>query len=157
LERHSSIDIDDLDAFLNFAMREIIRLTGIDPDNEEVWKEISNQIRNEPLVLDVNELRTTTIFTLCEVFCDRFENGAILDHCRETIEKLHDHPATPLVRGDAPPRGAAIVYAGCQNANLIRPGKGGSPITKEISFFFGIERSSIRNKVTTLKKYLSGR
>lgn len=97
-------------------------------------------------MLDVNELRTTTIFTLCEEFCDRFENGAILDHCRETIEKLHDHPATPLVQGDAPHWGAAIVYAGCQNAGLIRPGKGGSPIAKEISFFFGFELQSIQNK-----------
>jgi hypothetical protein len=155
--REAGIDIDDLDAFFNFAMREIIWLTGIDPDNEEIWKDISNQIRNEPLVLDVNELRTTTIFTLCEEFCDRFEDGAILDHCRETIEKLHDHPATPLVRGDAVLWGAAIVYAACQNADLIRPGKGGSSIAKEISFFFGIERSSIRNKVTALKKYLSDR
>lgn len=137
-------------------MREIIRLTGIDPDNEEIWKEISNQIRNEPLVLDVHELRTTTIFTLCEEFCDRFEDGAILDHCRETIAKLHDHPATPLVRGDAALWGGDDRIRGLPECKSDPAGKGRISHCKGDQFFLRLRAVIDPEQAATLKALLPG-
>ena len=154
--QEAGIDTDDLDAFFNFAMREIVRMAGMDPDSEEVREELSDLIEGELLKPGAVELRVAMILIRCEDFCNRFEDGTVLERCRGIIADLFDHPTAPLSRGDGVLWSAAIVYAACRDANLIGPGRSGSSLPQEIGSFFGVERSSIRNKVTALKKLLPG-
>ena len=155
--QEAGIDTNDMDAFFNFTMREIVRMAGMDPDSEEVQKELSSLLADELLKSGADDLRAATILVQCTDFCNRFEDDTILDRCREIIRDIFDHPAAPLSRGDVVLWSAAIVYVACREANLIRSGRGGSSLTQDIGFFFGFERSSIQNKAKVLKKLLSGR
>ena len=129
----------------------------MDPDNEEVRRELSGMLKAETLKTGADSLRAAAIVVRCEDFCNRFPDETIPERCRGIIKDLFDHPAAPLSRGDGVLWSAAIVYAACRDANLIRPGRGGSPLAEEISSFFGFERSSIRKKATALKGFLPDR
>lgn len=151
------VNTNDLDEFSTFAVKELATLAGFDLENEEVQDELSSLIEGERPGASDDELRTAMIFIRCEDFCSRFDDETVLDRCKKITGDLFDHPATPLSRGDGVLWSAAIVYAACRDAGLIRPGKGGSPrLAEEIGLFFGFERSSIRNKAATLRKLLPG-
>jgi len=153
----AGVNTDDMDTFFNFAVREIVRMAGMDPDNEEVRRELSGMLKAETLKTGADSLRAAAILVRCEDFCNRFPDDTVPERCRGIVKDLFDHPAAPLSRGDGVLWSAAIVYAACRDANLIRPGRGGSPLAEEISSFFGFERSSIRNKATALKGFLPDR
>lgn len=150
----AGVDTDDLDAFFNFAVRELVEMAGFDLDNEEVQKELSNLLEGRTPEALAGNIRAAMIFERCEDFCQRFPDNTILEHCRRIVKDLFDHPAAPLARGDAVLWSAAIVYAACQDEDLIRPGRGAPPLGQEISSFFSVERASIRNKVRAMRAFL---
>jgi len=152
---NSGIDPDDMDAFFTFAMDEVIRLSGMDPQNEEIRNEIAGMLGNRALEAGRHDLIAVAILLRCEDFCSRFEDAAVFEGCRRILGELFDHPAAPLSRGNGILWSAAVVYAACRDADLIRPGRGGSPLAQEIASFFGLEISSIRSKVTALKGFLA--
>jgi hypothetical protein len=150
----AGVNTNDMNAFFNFAVRELVEMAGVDLDNEEVQKELSNLLEGGILEVDAEDLRVAMILARCEDFCKRFPDNTILEHCRRIVKDLFDHPAAPLARGDAVLWSAAIVYAACQDEDLIRPGRGAPPLGQEISSFFGVERASIRNKVRAMRAFL---
>ncbi|MDI6866547.1 DUF6398 domain-containing protein [Methanoculleus sp.] len=105
-------------------MREFAEMVGLDVENEEVQQEFSVLLDTGASELDIEGLRTTMIFIRCEDFCKRFNDDTVLERCRKILKDLFEHPAAPLSRGDAVLWSAAIVYAACQDENLIRTGKG---------------------------------
>ena len=149
------IDTGDVDAFFRFAVEEFAEMTGFDLDDEGIQKELSALFEGGMPDMHLEDLRIPIIFTKCEDFCRRFRDDTILECCSEILEDLLDHPSSPLMRGDAALWSAAIIYAVCQDMDLIRPGRGAPPIGQEISSFFGFSRSSIRNKVRTVRALLS--
>ncbi len=151
----SGIDMNDIDEFLDFAVKRLVEIAGFDLDDEEVQKGVTELLEGGALKENIDGLRAAMIFDRCENFCDRFEDETILEHCREIIIDLSDHPAAPLSRGDGALWSAAIVYAACQDENLIRAGRGSTSLGDEISSFFGFERASIRNKTRALRGFLS--
>jgi hypothetical protein len=144
-----------VDAFFRFAVEEFAEMTGFDLDDEGIQKELSALFEGGMPDMHLEDLRIPIIFTKCEDFCRRFRDDTILECCSEILEDLLDHPSSPLMRGDAALWSAAIIYAVCQDMDLIRPGRGAPPIGQEISSFFGFSRSSIRNKVRTVRALLS--
>ncbi|MDK2974202.1 MAG: hypothetical protein PWP08_573 [Methanofollis sp.] len=150
----TGINLNDMDAFLNFAMGEIIKMAGMDPDDENIRKELSGMLRDDRLEVGSDDLRAAMILIRCEEFCDRFEDETVVERCKEFIMDLLAHPAAPLSRGDGVLWSAALVYAACRDANLIRPGRGGPPLAQEIGSFFNLEVPSIRTRVTALRKLL---
>ncbi|GAB7016321.1 hypothetical protein JCM10550A_16890 [Methanogenium cariaci] len=91
----------------------------------------------------------------CEEFCAQIDDERVPQRCREILSVLITHPDAPLSRGGGVLWSAAIVYMACQNEGLIGRGKSGSTLPQEIAGFFDLELSSIRNKVTALKKRLA--
>jgi len=150
----AGVNTNDINAFFNFAMREFAEMVGLDVENEEVQQEFSVLLDTGASELDIEGLRTTMIFIRCEDFCKRFNDDTVLERCRKIFKDLFEHPAAPLSRGDAVLWSAAIVYAACQDENLIRTGKGAFFLEDEISYFLGFERASIRNKVRALRAFL---
>jgi len=55
--QEAGIDTNDMDAFFNFTMREIARMAGMDPDSEEVQKELSSLLADELLKSGADDLR----------------------------------------------------------------------------------------------------
>lgn len=150
----AGISITDIDASFAFAVKELARMAGIDPDDEEVRKRLSGLLDSGITEAFSSKLRATMIFGRCDEFCRRFKDDTILERCRRIFTALADHPAEPLLRGGGALWSAAIIYAACQDEDLIRPGKGAPPLGQEIGFFFGFERSSIRNKVRAMRALL---
>ena len=151
---NSGIDIGDIGAVFAFTSEELGKLSGLDPDNEIIQKEIANLFVNRMLNLGNDELHNAMIYNRCEDFCSQFEDDAILERCREIIMELSNHPAVPFSRGDEVLWSAAVVYAACQDQGLIRRGKGSPSLARDIGLFFGLELSSIRNKVRAMRAFL---
>ena len=146
----SDIDLGDLDAVINFAMKEILTIIGLDPDDEKL-----HHLTRDRSLDDYNDnLRITMIVARCEEFCDQFEDDNIIERCREIAEALSDHPDSPLLRGDPLLWSAGIIYAACQDTGLIRRGRGAPLIVEAISYTFGFERSSLQNKARALRTLL---
>lgn len=152
--KEAGISITDIDASFAFAVKELARMAGIDLDNKEVRERLSSLLDSGITEAFSSRLCVTMIFERCEDFCKRFKDDTILEHCRRIVTILSDHPTAPLLRGDGVLWSAAIVYAACQDEDLIRSGKGAPPLGQEISFFFGFERASIRNKVRAMRALL---
>ncbi|KUG21096.1 hypothetical protein ASZ90_009150 [hydrocarbon metagenome] len=152
--RDEGVDVKDRNSMLDFILREVTAMAGMDPDAEEYLGELKEMVLGNAAVLDIEHLRAEMILLRCEEFCSRLEDDTILDWCAALVKDLTAHPAPPLSRGDGVLWSAAIVYAACRDAGLIRRARGGSPLAQEISTFFDVRLSSIRNKVSGLKQYL---
>lgn len=107
------------------------------------------------IITSAATIRKTMIYLRCDEFCERFSDRAVSECCARLIGELADHPESPLVRGDQLLWSAAIIYTACQRENLIRRGKEGSQLGEEIALFFDIRLSSVRSKVSVMKKYLT--
>lgn len=151
----SGIDPADMDAFFTFAMEEVIWLSGMDPHDEEIRNEIAGILGDGALKVGRHDLIAVAILLRCEDFCSRFEDGTVFQGCKGIIEALRDHHSAPLTRGDGVLWSAAVLYAACQGAGLIRPGRGGSPLAQDIASFFDLEVPSVRSKVAALKGFLA--
>lgn len=148
----AGINPEDGDALTEFVVREVAVMAGLDPDDADLVDEMIGTLPGCGPTPD--ELQAAMILSRCEEYCTRLDDDMIGERCGAIVESLAAHPAAPLMRGNADLWSAAIVYAACRDADLIRPAKGGSPLAQEIGSFFGCELASIRSKVTTLKKYL---
>ena len=141
---------------MNFVQREVVTMAGMDPDDADLIEKIEDLFKDDGIAPDSGDLRVSAILSRCEEFCARLEDDTIPERCGAIVGDLAAHPAAPLSRGDEDLWSAAVVYAACREAGLIRPGKGGTPLAREIGSFFDLEPSSVRNKVAALKKYLPG-
>jgi hypothetical protein len=102
------------------------------------------------------ETRNAVVRQRCEEFCERFATDTVRDCCDRLITELTSaQPVSPLLKGDPAHWSAIIVYIACQRENLIRRGRGGSPVVGEIADFFNISRQTLPMKVSTMKKYFS--
>lgn len=142
----SGINPDDMDTFFTFAMDEVIRLSGVDSNDEAIRKKLASTFGDRTTEEFQDVLIAVSILLRCEDFCSRFEDAAVFEGCRRILGELFDHPAAPLSRGNGVLWSAAVVYAACRDAGLIRPGRGGSSLAQEIASFFGLEISSIRRQ-----------
>ena len=151
----AGVDTDDIDIFTDFAIRKFLDIVGLDLDDEEVQKELSDLRESGKLDILAGRLSATMILERCEDFCSQFfEDEAVFERCRTIAVNLYDHPDAPLMRGDSTLWSATIIYAVCQDMDLIRPGRGAPPLGQVISSFFGFERPSIRNKVRMMRSLL---
>ncbi len=149
------IDTGDVDAFFRFAVGEFAEMVGLDLDDEEIREELSILFESVTSDMHLEDLRISIILIKCEDFCRRFSDDTVFECCCGILEGLLDHPSSPLLQGDVDLWSAAIIYAACQDMDLIRPGRGAPPIGQEISSSFGFSRSSIRNKVRVVRTLLS--
>jgi len=92
----SGIDLDDLGAVANFAMKELLTIAGFDSDDER----FHNLTQGGTLDNYNDDLRITMIVARCEEFHDQFEDDAVIERCREIAGALSVHPDSPLLRGD---------------------------------------------------------
>ncbi|QYZ78888.1 hypothetical protein E2N92_05340 [Methanofollis formosanus] len=152
--RDGGIDPNDTDALLHFIFNEYLEMAGVDPDDTERREEMTRRAEEELFDDITDDLRKNMCLIRCDEFCSRFEDDTVLDRCVSIVHALRDHPDAPLLRGDMLLWSAAVVYAACQDARLIRPGRGGPPLGREIGSFFGFEVSSIRSKVKALRGFL---
>lgn len=102
-----------------------------------------------------DSIRYEMIAERCGDFCTRLDSEDIPERCTEMVINLAAHPDEPLSRGDGLLWSAAIVYAACREEGIVGKAKGGSPLALEICDYFNLELSSIRSKVTVLKKRLA--
>jgi len=152
----AGVDPEDERALMNFVQREVVVMAGMDPDDADLIEKIEYLFKDDGIAPNSGDLRVSAILFRCEEFCARLEDGTIPGRCGAIVGDLAAHPAAPLSRGDEDLWSAAVVYAACRDVGLIRPGKGGTPLAREIGSFFDLEPSSVRNKVAALKKYLTG-
>ncbi|HOI59459.1 MAG TPA: primase-helicase zinc-binding domain-containing protein [Methanoculleus sp.] len=152
----AGVDPEDERALMNFVQREVVVMAGMDPDDADLIEKIEYLFKDDGIAPNSGDLRVSAILFRCEEFCARLEDGTIPGRCGAIVGDLAAHPAAPLSRGDEDLWSAAVVYAACRDVGLIRPGKGGTPLAREIGSFFDLEPSSVRNKVAALKKYLPG-
>jgi len=146
----SGIDLDDLGAVANFAMKELLTIAGFDSDDER----FHNLTQGGTLDNYNDNLRITMIVARCEEFHDQFEDDAVIERCREIAGALSVHPDSPLLRGDPVLWSAGIIYAACQDMGLIRRGRSAPPVVEAISRIFGFERASLQNKARALRAFL---
>lgn len=146
----SGIDLDDLGAVANFAMKELLTIAGFDSDDER----FHNLTQGGTLDNYNDDLRITMIVARCEEFHDQFEDDAVIERCREIAGALSVHPDSPLLRGDPVLWSAGIIYAACQDMGLIRRGRSAPPVVEAISYIFGFERASLQNKARSLRAFL---
>jgi len=135
----------------------------IDPDQRTVLADAGGNTQpgdapgsTTPLATSEAETRTAVVRQRCEEFCERFATDTVRDCCDRLITELAcAQPVSPLLKGDPAHWSASIVYIACQRENLIRRGRGGSPVVGEIADFFSISRQALQIKVSTMKKYFS--
>jgi len=151
------VDTDDLNSMADFVMREVISMAGMDPDDNDLINELMRLFNDSTNILDTNEMRNAMILERCEEFCSRLEDITVPERCKALFDDLAAHPAAPLSRGDAVLWSAAIAYAACRDAGLIRRGRGGTPLASDICCFFDLKLSSVRSKVRSLNKYVPDR
>ena len=130
-------------------------MAGMDPDDADLIEKIEYLFKDDGIAPDSGDLRVSAILSRCEEFCARLEDDTIRDVAGPSSATWPPTGSTALA-GDEDLWSAAVVYAACREAGLIRPGKGGTPLAREIGSFFDLEPSSVRNKVAALKKYLPG-
>ena len=156
MERAKPRDADE-DAFQSIC-REIVgelQSTAQNGSPEDCLKMLEGIFGVSLDALREDAARYKMIAGRCDDFCTRLGSEDIPERCREMIFSLTAHPDRPLLRGDDLLWSAAIVYAACREEKILGKAKGGSPLAREISDHFNRDLSSVRSKVTVLRKRLS--
>ena len=136
-------------------VQELQKLFPADQTPEEYRAVFESVFGKNPEAVREDVIRYEMIHERCEDFCTRLDNGEVPGRCKEMIIDLAAHPDEPMKRGDSLLWSAALVYAVCREEGIMGRAKGGSPLAREISEYFNLELSAIRNKVTVLRKLLA--
>lgn len=151
----SETDDDDFYSLCKLIVQELKQVDQTDPDSKDYTTIIENLFGKSMEELREDAIRYKMISDRCDDFCNQLDNEDITERCREIVTDMAAHPEEPLSRGDDVLWSAAIVYAACREEGIVGKAKGGSPLARDICGFYHQELSSVRNKVTVLKKYIA--
>lgn len=148
-------DGDDFNAKSKPVAQERIPIAQTHPDSEDV-ETIPENLSGKSLEAPGEDTsRYQMIYDRCKEYCNRLDNVNVTKRCREIITGMTAHPEDPLSRGDGTLWSAAIVYMTCRDEGLIGRAKGGCPLAQDICEYYNLKLTSVRSKVTMMKKYLA--
>ena len=154
-EGTSGTDGDDFNAKGKPVAQESIQIDQNTPDSENLETIPESLSGKSPNPSGEDASRHQMIYDRCEDFCNRLDNVNIPDRCREIVTSITAHPKDPLSRGDEMLWSAAITYMACKDEGLIGRATGGCPLAQNICEYYHCKLTSVRSKVTVLKKYLA--